>query len=71
MKVLKMTFITTNGTKASIDVHEPDETLTPEKIKTAMQLVIAKNIFKTKAGSFVSIDSAEIVETATSKIVVA
>jgi hypothetical protein len=35
----KMILKVTSGTKASIDVHEPDETLTPEKIKTIPFLI--------------------------------
>ena len=47
-KRLVMTFKTTDDKKVSLSVNDPREDITESEIKSAMDLVVAKNIFSSK-----------------------
>lgn len=62
-KKLEMVFRDAVGKTMRISVDNADESLTAESVKTAMESIIAKNIFATEAGDLVAIDGARIVDT--------
>lgn len=51
----------------SITVDEPKESLTEEEIKTAMELIIAKDIFKKDTFSLTTASEAKIINTETTE----
>ena len=67
-RVLTMTFLTEEGKKTSIRVSNVKENLTDQEVKTAMETIIAKNIFTSKSGDLKSIDSAHVEESSTTEI---
>lgn len=67
-RVLTMTFLTEEGKKVSVRVSNVKETLTGQEVKTAMETIIAKNIFTSKSGDLKSIDSAHVEESSTTEI---
>ncbi|WP_333860231.1 DUF2922 domain-containing protein [Clostridium sp.] len=67
-RVLTMTFLTEEGKKVSVRVSNVKETLTGQEVKTAMETIIAKNIFTSKSGDFKSIDSANMEESSTTEL---
>ena len=67
-KTLQMSFITAAGSKVSMNVPNPKDSITEEEVKTFMNLVKDKNIVETKCGDIIAIDSAKIVETSTTSL---
>ncbi|MBU5317277.1 DUF2922 domain-containing protein [Clostridium bornimense] len=67
-KTLQMSFITAAGSKVSMNVPNPKDSITEEEVKTFMNLVKDKNIVETKGGDIIAIDSAKIVETSTTSL---
>ena len=67
-RVLTMTFLTEEGKKTSRRVSNVKENLTDQEVKTAMETIIAKNIFTSKSGDLKSIDSAHVEESSTTEI---
>ena len=65
VKRLVMTFVTEGGTKVSISLNDPKEDLTANGVETAMDGIIAANIFTTTGGNLVAKDSAKVIETET------
>lgn len=61
-KSLIMTFLTDEGKKASLNVSNVKDSITKDEVSTAMNTIIAKNIFSTANGKFVKMDSARIDE---------
>lgn len=64
-QTLQMTFLTEAGTRTTISLDNPKDTLTQAEVTAAMDQVIAKNIFNTVGGDLVSKHSAQIVDTTT------
>ena len=64
-KKLLMTFKTTDDRKISLSIDDPREDITEDEIKTAMELVVAKNIFAPGGSDIESIVDAKIVVTDT------
>lgn len=64
-KVLVMTFANEDGKKVSLRVRSPKEALNEQELKSAMDVVVAKNIFNSLGGNLVSVDGARIVDTET------
>ncbi len=66
-KKLVMYFKNSVGKKISIALSNPREDVTEQEIKTAMELIVAKNVFMPKSGddnyALVSAESAKIVTT--------
>nr|WP_204614931.1 DUF2922 domain-containing protein [Desulforadius tongensis] len=56
-----MRFINASGKRVTISVPEPKEGLTAGEVKTAMESIIAKNVFTSQGGDLVAVDSARIV----------
>lgn len=67
-RILKMTFITESGSKATIRLRGAKEGLVNTDIDTVMNLIIDKNIFKFKGGTLVKKYSAVIEQTSTEKL---
>ena len=62
-KRLVMTFKTTDDKKVSLSVDDPREDITESEIKSAMDLVVAKNIFAPNGADIASIVEAKVVVT--------
>lgn len=67
-EVLRMHFLDSEGARRTITVADPRSNLTGNEIKTAMDLIVARNIFQTAGGSLVSAKSAEVIQTNTTEI---
>lgn len=61
-KSLVMTFLNTEGSRASITLSGVKETLTETEVSAAMDVVIAANIFNSSGGDLVSKHSAQVTE---------
>ncbi|WP_028392388.1 DUF2922 domain-containing protein [Bacillus cihuensis] len=61
-KTLELLFLTEGGKSASLSVADPIEPVDIEKVKSAMNEVIASNVFTTASGSFISAKGARVVE---------
>jgi len=70
MKTLIMTFLNESGSKVSISVTKPKDTLTGAEISAAMDTIILKGIFFSTGGNLVSKYSAQIVDKNTTDIAV-
>jgi len=70
-KHLSMVFKTDQDKKVSLRVSGPRNDLDATEVKAVMDLIIAKNVIKSSSGELVSIDSAHLVETATTNLDVA
>lgn len=62
---LVMVFKNRIGKNVSISIDDPKDDLTEEEIKTAMELIIAKNVFKKNNYTFVEAVGAKVVNTTT------
>ncbi|WP_368490063.1 DUF2922 domain-containing protein [Clostridium sp. BJN0013] len=67
-RALVMSFLTEEGKKTSIRVSNVKDNLTDQEVKTAMEIIIAKNIFTSKNGDLQAIDSAHILESSTTEL---
>jgi len=67
-KVLQMIFKTEDGSKSTLSIPEFNDIKTDEEISTAMDNLIAKAVFKSKTGTYVSKEKANIVVTNTSEV---
>lgn len=67
-KSVTMTFINADGKKSSISVNNVKDGLTNTEVSAAMDTIIAKNVFTTSGGAFVSKDSAQIVDRTVSSL---
>ncbi|KAF1086289.1 hypothetical protein SPSYN_00006 [Sporotomaculum syntrophicum] len=64
-QTLKMSFVNQAGTKTTISLDNPKDTLTQAEVTAAMDQIIAKNIFNSAGGDLVSKHSAAIIDTTT------
>lgn len=64
-KRLIMTFKTTDDKSVSLSIDDPSEDITEEEIKTAMDLVVSKNIFAPGGSDIFKSVSAKVVVTDT------
>ena len=64
-KNLVMTFVSQDNSKVSLTVQDPREDLTEAEIKSAMELVVARNIFAPNGIDLVSSLDAKVVVTET------
>jgi hypothetical protein len=60
-KTLEMIFENTLGKNARVSVPDPKEDLDPQEVKTAMDAILAGNIFTTPGGDMEKILGARIV----------
>ncbi len=58
---LEMTFVNQAGNKVTLRVANPREDITDTEVRTAMDTVIAKNVFTSSGGDLVSVAGARIV----------
>ncbi|MFJ5621553.1 DUF2922 domain-containing protein [Peribacillus loiseleuriae] len=61
-KTLELLFLTEGGKSATLSITDPIEPVDVEKVKTAMDEIIASNVFTTASGSFVNTKGARIVK---------
>lgn len=64
-KRLVMTFKTTDDKSVSLSIDDPREDITETEIKTAMELVVSKNIFAPGGADIAKAVSAKVVVTDT------
>jgi uncharacterized protein YceH (UPF0502 family) len=59
---LEMVFMSTSGNRVTLRVPDPVETLTASEVRTAMDTIVEKNIFRaTGGGDLVAVADARIV----------
>ena len=58
---LQMVFQNQLGRNVAINIPEVREDVTPEEIKTLMELILAKNIFDSTGGNLVALMEANLV----------
>jgi hypothetical protein len=63
-----MNFLTEEGKKSSVRISNVKEDITDLEVKTAMETIIAKNIFTTKNGDLKAIDSAHVQDTSVEEL---
>jgi hypothetical protein len=63
-----MNFLTEEGKKASVRISNVKQDITDLEVKTAMETIIAKNIFTTKNGDLKAIDSAHVQDTSVEEL---
>ncbi len=61
-KVLELQFLNTEGKTVKINVDSPIDPVDPIAITTAMDNILASNIFFTSGGEFVAKKGARVVE---------
>lgn len=61
-KSLVMTFLNTEGTKTSVVLSGVRDDITQNEVSAAMDVVLAKNIFKSTGGDLVAKHSAQVSE---------
>lgn len=66
-KKLVMVFKNSVGKNVTISIEDPKDNLTEEQIKTAMDLIVEKKVFKKNDYALVSAVKAEIVTTNTTE----
>lgn len=64
-KKLVLVFKNSIGKEVSLTIEDPKDTISESEIKDAMDLIVAKNIFKKGGNAFVSTVEARIVSTQT------
>lgn len=62
MKVLELRFTTKDDKTATVKITNPRDNVTAEEITTAMQEILAADIFVTKTSSLQAIKAAQMVE---------
>jgi len=67
-KYLSMVFKTDEDKKVSLRVSVPRDDLDSLEVKAVMDIIIAKNVIHSTSGDLISIDSAYLVETATTDL---
>jgi hypothetical protein len=67
--ILSISFITSNGSKASLSIADVRENITKEEIESLMNLIIEKDYFETKNGSLIAINAAKIVKKEENKVI--
>ncbi|KMY50954.1 DUF2922 domain-containing protein [Peribacillus loiseleuriae] len=61
-KTLELLFLTEGGKSATLSITDPIEPVDVGKVKTAMDEMIASNVFTTASGSFINAKGARVVE---------
>lgn len=64
---LLMSFKTDADDRVSLSVNDPRTDLTEAEIKTAMELIVEKNVFAPKGATIVSLVEAKVVQTDTTE----
>ena len=66
-KKLVMTFKTNDDKKVSLSVDNPREDITENEIKSAMELIVSKNVFAPNGSDIVAVVEAKVVVTDTTE----
>ena len=66
-KKLVMTFKTNDDKKVSLSVDNPREDITENEIKSAMELIVSKNVFAPNGSDIVAVVDAKVVVTDTTE----
>ncbi len=61
-QTLQMRFVTQGGSRVTISLDNPKDTLTEAEVTAAMDQIIASNVFTASGGDLVSKDSAQIID---------
>lgn len=69
-KTLVMNFLNAQGKKTAVRVNNVKDLLTDAETTAAMDVIIAQNIFESTSGDLKMKDSASIVDTTTTELVV-
>jgi len=67
-KYLSMVFKTDEDKKVSLRISVPRDDLDATEVKSVMDTIIAKNVIHSTSGDLIGIDSAYLVETATTDL---
>jgi hypothetical protein len=65
---LEMEFLSSANKKFIIGIDEPRENLTPEEVQTAMEAIIAENVFKSSEADLTEVVGARLVTTRVDKL---
>lgn len=68
---LAMTFLTTAGEKSTLSISGVKPAITKDEVNTLMDVIIAKNIFKTNSGDLVKKSGAQLTQRQVTKYEVA
>ena len=66
-KKLVMTFKSSDNKKVSLSVDNPREDITENEIKSAMDLIVSKNIFAPNGSDIVDVFEAKVIVTGTTE----
>jgi len=69
--ILNLTFLCSNGDKASMSIDPVSPTIAPEEAIALMDVILAKNVFITKNGSLVGRYGANLIQRQVTKFAVA
>jgi Protein of unknown function (DUF2922). len=61
-QTLRMVFKNENGSNFTINLDNPRDNVTPAEIETAMDTIIAKNVFLTPGGALVAKQDIKIID---------
>lgn len=67
-KRLQMVFKNEGNSNVTLTVDDPREDITSDEVKTAMETIVEKDVFKSKTGRIVSVHEAKIVSTQVTKL---
>ncbi|MBR7553507.1 DUF2922 domain-containing protein [Allobacillus sp. GCM10007491] len=62
MKRIELKFRNEAGRLSTVSLDDPKEPVDPVAVKQAMQDIIDQNVFTSSGGSYVSMDSAQVVD---------
>jgi hypothetical protein len=69
-KTLVMNFLNEGGKKTAVRLNNVKDGVTEAEVSAAMDVIIAKNIFKTTGGDLKNKDSAEITDKSSTELTV-
>lgn len=62
MKRIELKFRNEEGRLSTVSLDDPKEPVDPIAVKQAMQVIIDQDVFTSSGGSYVSMDSAQVVD---------
>lgn len=65
---LQLTFLTAEGSRATITLNDPRDGITAQDVSEVMDTVIQENIFKTSSGDLVAKDRARLIDRTTTTV---
>lgn len=67
-QTLRMAFLSQTGRNVTMSLDNPRNDLTAAEVQTAMDLIIARNIFTSTGGDLVSKVNARVIDTTTTEL---